>query len=175
MEFKRLMLFLAVLLLLPFSLTKAEAGNSHFGGQFGQIISTPEKPVHLYALSGTFALERTPEPFRSIFGGLFNEGEVSLMYSADGGLADVKELYGARIVGERDFKVWKGLYSTAGGGAWTVLNSQGGDFAEFMGTIQVGYMLGDYDIHLGADWIHQDDQSFSNDRFWLFAGVLKDF
>jgi hypothetical protein len=161
-----------VMLLLPFSL-KAQEPNSHFGGQFGQLISADSRPTKLYAGSGTFAVDRLPDPFRTILG-MFDEGEVSLMYSGDGSSLGVQELYGARFVGEQDLTIWSGLYATGGFGAWAFANTAGGDFAEFSATFQAGFMAGDWDIHIGADWIHQDGFGLENDKLWAFAGVLRD-
>ncbi len=172
MKLKHLIISVAVLLLLPFAL-KAQAPNSHFGGQFGQLISADSPPTKLYAGSGTFAIERLPEPFKTMLG-MFDEGEVSLIYSGDGSSLGVQELYGVRFVGEQDFTVWGGLYATSGAGAWAFANTAGGDFAEFAATFQFGFQAGNWDLHLGADWIHQNDLGLENDKLWAFAGVLRD-
>ena len=152
----------------------ADPPNSYWGPQFGQLVSPRASPTRLYAVSGTFAFERAPEPFKSIFGGMWDEGEVTLMYSSGESPAETQELYGARFIGEQDISVWGGLYGTIGWGAWAFMNTDGGDIAAWSVAIQAGLKTGKYDIQLGGDWIPHDGHGYDNDQFWLYAGVFKD-
>lgn len=169
-----LCLALALMLAMPLASMAQTGPNSHFGGQFGQIVSNGTQPANLYAGSGTVAFSRMGKVFQAIFGGAFDEAEVTIMWSGGASPAETKELYGARVVGEQDISVWGALYSSIGVGAWLFINTDGPDMAHWALTTQVGYNWSGYDIHIGGDWIAVDGDGWKNDRFWLFAGVLAD-
>lgn len=156
MEFKRLMLFLAVLLLLPFSL---KAQSPVDAGDFGVLVSQDSKPEFAYAIGTSYDVKK-------IGGPLFQFVSASILYS-DRNWSAASETYVLRTITGREAH-WKKAYAALGAGPWLFINTEGSDFAKLAFSLSLGYRTGPFDVHIGGQVVDFDGPNLH----FLSAGIV---
>ena len=152
----KLVLFVAVLLALPFGL-KAQVPID--GAHFGVIVSDGDGPTLAWGVRNSFSIEK-------IGGELFHFVEASFLRSKRG-FRSQPELYVARLFTGREVH-WKKSYISLATGTWAFINTTGADHARMALASAIGYRTGPLDLHLGGELVSIDGP----DLYYLSVGLV---